>query len=68
VLGDNQIKITAADPGGTGAIENITAFKPEHSYTVSGILSTYADIAIGYNQSGIELELDNGTKFSARPA
>lgn len=68
VLGDNIIKVTAADPGGTGGTDTITVYKPEYSYTVSGVLSTYEGIGLGYFQSGVELQLTGGLDLTAIPS
>ena len=68
VLGDNIIKVTAIDPGGSGGTDIITVFKPEYSYTVSGVLSTYEGIGLGHFQSGIELELSGGVNLTSIPS
>ena len=57
VIGDNIIKVKAVDPGGSGGTDTITIFKPENSYSLTGLLSTYQDIGLGHFQTGIELEL-----------
>ena len=67
-LGDNIIKVKAIDSSGAGDSETITVFKPEYSYTASGILSTYEDIGLGYFQSGVTVELTNGTSKTAKPS
>jgi hypothetical protein len=68
ILGDNIIKVTAVDPGGTGGTDTITVYKPEYSYTVSGLLSTPEGTGVGYDQSGIEVELLSNENLTTRPA
>lgn len=61
VLGDNIIRITARDPGGTGGTDSITISKPEYSYKASGLVSTYDGLGLGYFQSSVELGLTGNT-------
>ena len=68
VLGDNIIKVTAIDPGGSGGTDTITIFKPEYSYTVSGVLSTYEGIGMGHFQSGIDIELSGRVNTTVIPS
>jgi hypothetical protein len=68
ILGDNIIKVTAVDPGGTGGTDTITVSKPEYSYTVSGLLSTPEGTGVGYDQSGIEVELTSDESLTTRPS
>jgi hypothetical protein len=67
ILGDNVIKVIAVDPSGTGGTDTITVSKPEYSYTVSGLLSTQDGTGVGYNQSGIEVQLSGNKNLTTRP-
>jgi hypothetical protein len=68
ILGDNLIQLTATDPGGTGGIATITITQPEYSYSLSGRLSTYEGLGLGYFQSGVGLALSGPVSKSSTPS
>jgi hypothetical protein len=68
ILGDNIIQISAIDPGGAGGRDTITIYKPEYGYNLSGRVSTYDDLGLGYFQSGVELTLDGAVTKRVIPS
>jgi hypothetical protein len=60
-LGDNIIKVTAIDPGGSGGTDTITVNKPALSYTVSGALTSYGGIGLDIYRSGVSVDLKDET-------
>jgi len=68
LLGDNMIRVTAIDPGGTGGVDMITVIKPDYSYTASGLISSYDGFGLGYYQIRVELLLTGDKETNVVPS
>lgn len=60
-VGLNEVRVTATDPGGLTGTDEIAITHPEITYSLSGAVTTSAGSGLGYADSAITLELDDGT-------
>lgn len=67
VLGNNVIKVTAADPSGLSASATAAISKPANSYSISGTLATQEGVGLGYSESGVEVQLTGDKSATVTP-